>query len=118
MTLWQAKRRAGGIPSGGAHSCVWNTHLGKKDKYTKAHSPATALCSQLIPSIHPPYGPTLAAKMKVETVQFDARFPHQNQTKACWQYFVDYHKVRACIMVRVAWAAQMVSPLRCKLLSC
>ena len=23
---------------------------------------------------------------------FDARFPNQNQTKHCWQNYVDYHK--------------------------
>jgi len=31
-------------------------------------------------------------EIKVETVQFDARFPNQNQTKNCWQNYVDYHK--------------------------
>lgn len=40
-----------------------------------------------------PLSPQLAAIMKLETPQFDARFPNQNQTKACWQYFVDYQKV-------------------------
>lgn len=28
---------------------------------------------------------------------FDARFPNQNQTKHCWQNFIDYHK---CINAR------------------
>merc|ERR1711872_482102 len=26
--------------------------------------------------------------------QFDARFPNQNQTRHCWQNFVDYHRCR------------------------
>lgn len=28
----------------------------------------------------------------LHTVGFDARFPQQNQTKHCWQSYVDYHK--------------------------
>lgn len=28
---------------------------------------------------------------------FDARFPNQNQTKHCWQNYVDYHK---CILAK------------------
>ncbi|TID24404.1 cytochrome c oxidase polypeptide VIb [Venturia nashicola] len=31
------------------------------------------------------------------TAGFDARFPNQNQTKHCWQNYVDYHK---CITAR------------------
>ncbi|QDS73678.1 hypothetical protein FKW77_002876 [Venturia effusa] len=31
------------------------------------------------------------------TIGFDARFPNQNQTKHCWQNYVDYHK---CITAR------------------
>ncbi|RDW75583.1 cytochrome c oxidase subunit [Coleophoma crateriformis] len=30
-------------------------------------------------------------------VRFDARFPNQNQTKHCWQNYVDYHK---CILAK------------------
>lgn len=26
------------------------------------------------------------------TAPFDARFPNTNQTRACWQYYVDAHK--------------------------
>jgi hypothetical protein len=29
---------------------------------------------------------------KFVTAGFDARFPNQNQTKHCWQNYVDYHK--------------------------
>ncbi|TKA37850.1 Cytochrome c oxidase subunit 6B [Friedmanniomyces endolithicus] len=29
--------------------------------------------------------------------RFDARFPNQNQTKHCWQNYVDYHK---CILAK------------------
>ncbi|KAK3674992.1 Cytochrome c oxidase subunit 6B [Recurvomyces mirabilis] len=28
---------------------------------------------------------------------FDARFPNQNQTKHCWQNYVDYHK---CVLAK------------------
>ena len=30
--------------------------------------------------------------IKIETAKFDARFPNQNQTKNCWQNYVDYQK--------------------------
>ncbi|KAF2741079.1 cytochrome c oxidase polypeptide VIb [Polyplosphaeria fusca] len=30
-------------------------------------------------------------------LRFDARFPNQNQTKHCWQNYVDYHK---CILAK------------------
>lgn len=57
--------------------------------------------------------PTTVAIMKLETVQFDARFPNQNQTKACWQYFVDYHKVgnriSLAIGTRVAYCFALFS---------
>lgn len=29
---------------------------------------------------------------KLETAPFDARFPYTNQTKNCWQNYVDYHR--------------------------
>ncbi|RMX75259.1 hypothetical protein D0869_11785 [Hortaea werneckii] len=32
-----------------------------------------------------------------DTSGFDARFPNQNQTKHCWQNYVDYHK---CILAK------------------
>eukprot|EP00055_Hartaetosiga_balthica_P005209 m.14968 g.14968 ORF g.14968 m.14968 type:complete len:92 (+) comp4399_c0_seq1:53-328(+) len=28
----------------------------------------------------------------VKTAAFDARFPNQDQTKNCWQNYVDFHK--------------------------
>eukprot|EP00054_Salpingoeca_dolichothecata_P031449 m.263544 g.263544 ORF g.263544 m.263544 type:complete len:98 (-) comp27014_c0_seq1:207-500(-) len=28
----------------------------------------------------------------VKTVPFDARFPNTNQTRACWQNYVDFYK--------------------------
>ncbi|KJE95299.1 cytochrome c oxidase polypeptide vib [Capsaspora owczarzaki ATCC 30864] len=31
-------------------------------------------------------------EIKIETIGYDARFPNQNQTKNCWQNFVDYQK--------------------------
>ncbi|KAJ2724231.1 Cytochrome c oxidase subunit 6B [Coemansia sp. Benny D115] len=32
------------------------------------------------------------AEIKIETPQFDARFPNVNQTKRCWQNYYDYSK--------------------------
>jgi cytochrome c oxidase subunit 6b len=31
-----------------------------------------------------------AAELK--TVPFDSRFPNQNQTRSCWQNYVDYYR--------------------------
>ena len=31
-------------------------------------------------------------EVKLETAPFDARFPYTNQTKNCWQNYVDFHK--------------------------
>ena len=31
-------------------------------------------------------------QIKVETAPFDPRFPNTNQTKNCWQNYVDFHK--------------------------
>lgn len=33
-----------------------------------------------------------AQKVEVKTAPFDARFPNTNQTRNCWQNYVDYHK--------------------------
>lgn len=30
--------------------------------------------------------------IKIETAPFDARFPNVNQTRHCWQHYVDFHK--------------------------
>ena len=35
-----------------------------------------------------------AKEIKVETPPFDARFPNTNQTKNCYQNYLDYH---ACV---------------------
>ena len=32
------------------------------------------------------------SKTQLWTPKFDARFPNTNQTKNCWQNYVDYHK--------------------------
>ncbi|XP_064407033.1 cytochrome c oxidase subunit 6B1-like [Halichondria panicea] len=34
----------------------------------------------------------MAQEIKVETAPFDARFPNVNQTRHCWQHYVDFHK--------------------------
>jgi len=31
-------------------------------------------------------------KDDIKTIQYDGRFPSCNQTKHCWQNFVDFHK--------------------------
>ena len=31
-------------------------------------------------------------EITLQTVQFDARFPNTNQTKNCYQNYIDYHK--------------------------
>ncbi|KAL7414101.1 cytochrome c oxidase, subunit VIb [Mrakia frigida] len=31
-------------------------------------------------------------KIVLQTAGFDARFPQTNQSKHCWQNYVDYHK--------------------------
>ncbi|RKO97472.1 hypothetical protein CXG81DRAFT_28452 [Caulochytrium protostelioides] len=31
-------------------------------------------------------------RIQLTTAPFDARFPNCNQTKNCWQNYVDYHK--------------------------
>jgi len=32
------------------------------------------------------------AAVELKTIPFDARFPNQNQTRNCWQNYVDYHR--------------------------
>ncbi|KAF8515376.1 putative COX12-cytochrome-c oxidase, subunit VIB [Hysterangium stoloniferum] len=34
----------------------------------------------------------LKSKFVLQTAGFDARFPNQNQTKHCFQNYLDYHK--------------------------
>ncbi len=34
----------------------------------------------------------MAQEIKIETAPFDARFPNVNQTRHCWQHYVDFHK--------------------------
>eukprot|EP00729_Bicosta_minor_P010815 gene10815-32305_t len=38
-------------------------------------------------------------KDDIKTAQYDARFPNTNQTKNCWQNYVDFHK---CIKIKGA----------------
>ncbi|KAI1923946.1 Cytochrome c oxidase subunit 6B [Ophidiomyces ophidiicola] len=44
-----------------------------------------------------PDEPVETKPFKFVTAGFDARFPNQNQTKHCWQNYVDYHK---CILAK------------------
>lgn len=39
-----------------------------------------------------PDEPMETKPFKFVTAGYDARFPQQNQTKHCWQNYVDYHK--------------------------
>ena len=34
----------------------------------------------------------MAEEKKMETIPFDPRFPNQNQTRNCWQNYVDFHR--------------------------
>ncbi len=34
----------------------------------------------------------------IKTAPFDARFPNTNQTRNCWQNYIDFHR---CIQVKV-----------------
>ncbi|KAJ4523439.1 Cytochrome c oxidase subunit 6B [Exophiala dermatitidis] len=42
-------------------------------------------------------GGNVTKPFKFVTAGYDARFPNQNQTKHCWQNYVDYHK---CILAK------------------
>jgi cytochrome c oxidase subunit 6b len=44
------------------------------------------------PPTSPAMSETQAAKRIFQTAEFDARFPNQNQTKHCYQNYLDYHK--------------------------
>jgi hypothetical protein len=51
-------------------------------------------------STYTPAGRLKTARKKeldADCIGFDARFPNQNQTKHCWQNYVDYHK---CILAK------------------
>ena len=37
-----------------------------------------------------------------QTIPFDPRFPNQNQTRNCWQNYVDFHRCQK-IKVRIVW---------------
>jgi cytochrome c oxidase subunit 6b len=39
----------------------------------------------------------------LKTAPFDARFPNTNQSKNCWQNYVDFHK---CIKLKVRFCWQ------------
>ncbi|KAI4751272.1 hypothetical protein E4T52_07099 [Aureobasidium sp. EXF-3400] len=43
------------------------------------------------------YTPSATCNQLTRPPGFDARFPNQNQTKHCWQNYVDYHK---CILAK------------------
>lgn len=33
-----------------------------------------------------------SSELEVQTAPFDSRFPNQNQTRNCWQNYVDYYR--------------------------
>lgn len=41
--------------------------------------------------------PKVESAKDLKTVRFDARFPNANQTKNCWQNYVDFHK---CLKIK------------------
>lgn len=34
----------------------------------------------------------MAESIEIKTAPFDARFPNTNQTRNCWQNYVDFHR--------------------------
>jgi hypothetical protein len=47
--------------------------------------------------IYGAFGMRYGVLISFARIGFDARFPNQNQTKHCWQNYVDYHK---CIIAK------------------
>ena len=43
--------------------------------------------------------PELSGKADLKTVGFDARFPNCNQTKNCWQNYVDFYR---CLKIKAS----------------
>jgi hypothetical protein len=48
-----------------------------------------------------------ATAADIKTAKFDARFPNTNQTKNCWQNYVDFHK---CQKIKVRGQAGAGAP--------
>ena len=41
-----------------------------------------------------------------QTIPFDPRFPNQNQTRNCWQNYVDFHR---CQKIKVSSRLQLLT---------
>ena len=50
----------------------------------------------------------MADDKKMETIPFDPRFPNQNQTRNCWQNYVDFHR---CQKIKVGRQEEMTKSL-------
>ena len=50
----------------------------------------------------------MADDKKMETIPFDPRFPNQNQTRNCWQNYVDFHR---CQKIKVGRWEEMTKSL-------
>ncbi|KAK1162835.1 cytochrome c oxidase subunit 6B1 [Acipenser oxyrinchus oxyrinchus] len=37
---------------------------------------------------------------KYHTAPFDARFPNQNQTRNCWQNYLDFHRCQKALTIK------------------
>ena len=46
------------------------------------------------------------AEPLTQTIPFDPRFPNQNQTRNCWQNYVDFHR---CQKIKVGWLTNIES---------
>ncbi|KAI6874253.1 hypothetical protein KC343_g1047 [Hortaea werneckii] len=77
--------------------CPLNSDSERRPTIATKHSPAT-LPNQLYTNTAKMSDDEERVTMPFKFVTgFDARFPNQNQTKHCWQNYVDYHK---CILAK------------------
>lgn len=58
--------------------------------YPYARTPSSPILPPLRTRLYSP--PNIPKANPSNPPGFDARFPNQNQTKHCWQNYVDYHK--------------------------
>merc|ERR1712018_1097684 len=73
------------------------------DLYTRVDLSGILLCSRRLkmalgdgplfdPANHPHLREPTEAEKSLKSVPYDPRFPNQNQTKNCWQNYVDFYR--------------------------
>ena len=50
----------------------------------------------------------MAEEDKMQTIPFDPRFPNQNQTRNCWQNYVDFHRCQKIKVGRSEWIDECI----------